>query len=130
MEFTKKLLICDDSMLVRKQLKDFIDGFKFEFDVIEAKDGEEAFELYKQQKPDLVIMDVVMPRSNGIETLKKIIEYNANARVIMLTSVGSRETIKEALAEGALDFMQKPWNKELLIQIIEKYMPKEVNYDA
>lgn len=126
----KKLLICDDSLLIRVQLKDFISSCNYTFDIIEAKDGEEAFELYKQEKPALVFLDVVMPKSTGIEALRNIMEFDADAKVVMLTSVGTKETIKEALNAGATDFMQKPWQKELLIQVIEKYIPCEVNFDA
>ncbi|OEF98338.1 response regulator [Desulfuribacillus alkaliarsenatis] len=130
MSKTKKLLICDDSLLIRMQLKDFISSCNYTFDLIEAKDGEEAYELYKQERPSLVFLDVVMPKLDGIACLRKIRELDPDAKVVMLTSVGTKEVIKDALQAGAADFMQKPWQKDTLVQMIDKFIPCEVNFDA
>jgi len=130
MASTKKLLICDDSLLIRMQLKDFISSCNYTFDIIEAKDGEEAYKLYQQEQPDLVFLDVVMPKLDGIACLQLIREFDQDAKVVMLTSVGTKEIVKEALKAGAVDFMQKPWQKDALIHVIEKYIPCEVDFDA
>lgn len=126
----KKVLICDDSLLIRTQLKDFISSCEYTIDVIEAADGEEAVALYKDHNPALVFLDVVMPKLNGIECLQAIREFDAEAKVVMLTSVGTKEVVKDALKYGAIDFMQKPWQKENLTNTIEKYIPCEVDLDA
>lgn len=127
---SKKLLICDDSLLIRMQLKDFISSCNYTFEIYEAKDGEEAFAMYQQLQPELVFLDVVMPKLDGISCLRQIREFDQNAKVVMLTSVGTKDVIKEALQAGALDFMQKPWRKEVLIQVIEKLIPCEVDFNA
>ena len=127
---TKKMLLCDDSMLIRMQLKDFISSCNYAFDMIEAKDGEEAYELYMKEKPDLVFLDVVMPKMDGIACLRKIREFDSEAKVVMLTSVGTKEIVKDALQAGAADFMQKPWKKEVLIEVIDKLVLCEVKDHA
>ncbi|OEH84225.1 hypothetical protein BHU72_12540 [Desulfuribacillus stibiiarsenatis] len=126
----KKLLICDDSLLIRMQLKDFISSCNYTFEIIEAQNGEEAYQMYLEHKPDLVFLDVVMPKSDGIECLRNIKAFDPAAIVVMLTSMGTKEVVKDALQAGASDFMQKPWQKDVLIHVIEKFIPCEVDFNA
>lgn len=113
------VLICDDSMLVRKKLKESLDKCGCN-ETLEASDGQTAVEMYKQHKPVLVFMDIVMPVQDGIEALKEIKNFNRQARVVMLSSSGTQTNLKKALEAGASDFIQKPWNQEQIVSIIAK----------
>jgi len=118
----KKILICDDSLLVRTQLRDFINGLQRPIDVFEAQDGKQAVDMYVKHKPDLVFLDVVMPDQNGIECLKRIKEVDPVAKVVMLSSSGTKQILKDALAAGAADFVQKPWTGEVISGILAKFL--------
>ena len=113
-----KVLICDDSMFARKKLNMTITGFGVK-EVYEATDGEEAIAKYNQYKPDVVFMDIIMPKVTGIEALKQITEANPDAKIIMASSVGTQGHLKEALKAGATDFLQKPITDEDAKKILE-----------
>ena len=115
----KKILVCDDSVLARKQLMDAVkevaDGATF----IEGKNGAEAVELYKSEKPDIVFMDIVMPEKDGNAALSEIREFDPDAVIIIVSSVGTQEQLKKAIQLGAKDFIQKPFEKNQIQEIIE-----------
>lgn len=115
-----KVLICDDSILARKQLKDIISTLGNPT-FIEASDGQEAIDKYKANKPDMVFLDIVMPKKDGNIVISEIIEYDPNAAIIIASSVGTQSQLKCALQAGAKDFVQKPLDKQLIIDVIEKY---------
>ena len=117
-EKQKTVLICDDSMLVRKKLRDSLEkgcGVR----VIEAKDGAAAVEIYQEQHPDLVFMDIVMPVKDGIAALQEIRAFDPQARVVMASSAGTQEHLRKAIDAGATDFVQKPFLEERLREIVE-----------
>lgn len=114
-----KVLICDDSMLARKHLEEYL--LKLECSIFKAKNGQEAVNIYKDEMPDIVLMDIVMPIKNGIEALCDIRLINPKAKVIMISSVGTETYLKEALKAGAVDFIQKPVEYENLEKILLKY---------
>ena len=111
-----KILICDDSSLIRKQLKDLL--MKMDCEVIEAVDGEEVFGIFKEVEPDLVFMDIVMPGADGLEALQKIKAYQQDAKVVMLSSIGTSTKLIQALKCGAMDFIQKPYTTEQISKVI------------
>lgn len=104
---TLKILISDDSILARKRLKDFLESLGCR-DILEVSDGQAAIDSYKENHPDLVFLDIVMPVKDGISAITEILEYDPNARVVMASSVGTQNNLKEALKAGAVDFIQKP----------------------
>ncbi|MBU3114346.1 response regulator [Clostridium lacusfryxellense] len=112
-----KVLICDDSMLIRKKLKEVLKSCGCN-DILEADNGQTAIDVYKENKPDLVFMDIIMPFKNGIEAVKEIIEFDNEAKVVMASSAGTKEHVKEAIKAGAFEFVQKPWEKEQINKII------------
>ncbi|MGE5422452.1 MAG: response regulator [Ignavibacteriales bacterium] len=116
----KKVLICDDSLLVRTQLHDFLNALGQNLTILEAADGTIALDVFKEHRPDLVLLDVVMPNLSGIECLKEIKKIDPNAVVIMVSSVGTAKILKEAIDAGAVDFVQKPWTQGLLAEVINK----------
>lgn len=114
----KKILIADDEKNMRwileKNLKD--EGFN----VIEAADGEEAFELFLDQEPDMAILDYRMPGIDGMEVLKRIKTINEKVPVIMITAHGSTDAAVEAMKLGAIDYISKPFDIEELKMTIKK----------
>ncbi len=119
-----KILLCDDSITVRKKLLQSLKKI-VDCEIFEAKNGQEAIEIYSTEKPDFVFMDIVMPFMDGIEALGQIIQIDEKAKVIMLSSVGTKENLQKALTLGAMDFVQKPWEEQSLSAIIQPYL-KEV----
>ena len=112
-----KILLCDDSILARKSLKKILNSFNYE-DIVEVADGQTVIDTYKILKPDVVFLDIVMPVKDGITAVKEIIEYDPDACIIMVSSVGTQTHLKEAIKSGAKDFIQKPVDPEQLKQIL------------
>jgi len=117
-EKQKTVLICDDSMLVRKKLRDSLEK-GCGVHVIEAKNGAAAVEIYQEQHPDLVFMDIVMPVKDGIAALQEIRALDPQARVVMASSAGTQEHLRKAIDAGATDFVQKPFLEERLREIVK-----------
>lgn len=115
-----KILICDDSMMIRRQLKNALLTID-SHDVVEAANGAEAIEAYKAHQPQLVFMDIIMPEINGIEAVRGIKNHDPMAKIVMLSSVGTSENLKEAIQAGAVDFMQKPVDMSLLTSTLNKF---------
>ncbi|MFC1617287.1 response regulator [Candidatus Margulisiibacteriota bacterium] len=103
-----KVLIVDDSIIIQKELeKFFVNHMSFQV-VGLGKDGNEAVELYKMHKPDLVTLDITMPNKSGLEALEEILKINPNAKVIMISVLDERNKISEAIAKGAVSYIVKP----------------------
>lgn len=115
-----KILIGDDSILARKQLKDIIllSGTPTFF---EASNGQETIDLYKKESPDIVFLDIVMPVKDGNAAIREIIEYDKDADIIVVSSVGTQSQLKAAIEAGAKDFIQKPLNPDLIRHIITSH---------
>lgn len=113
-----KVLVCDDSILSRKKLKDCIASFGCN-EIYEAADGEEAVNKYKEHHPDLVFMDIVMPKKDGIAAVTEILAADSNAKVVMASSVGTQSFLKDAIKAGAYDFLQKPLDPDQVKRIID-----------
>ena len=111
------ILICDDSILARKQLKDIILTMGSP-QFIEASDGQMAVEKYTQHHPDLVFLDIVMPKKDGNMAISEIMNLDSDAKIIIASSVGTQSQLKAALQAGAKDFIQKPLDKQQVINII------------
>jgi two-component system chemotaxis response regulator CheY len=115
---TLSCLIVDDSAFARFHLKRLMDSFD-NFIASEAANGSEAISEYKRLRPDIVLMDIVMPGIEGVETVRRICEADPTARVIMISSVSYREKVDEALAAGAKWFIPKPVTTDQLKRAIE-----------
>lgn len=113
-----KFLISDDSILERKRLKDILISAGCET-FFEAANGQEASEVYQKEHPDLVFLDIVMPIVDGIEAVKMIMDYDPNACIIMVSSVGTQKQIKAAIDAGAKDFIQKPYVSNQIVTLIK-----------
>ncbi|MBQ7989456.1 MAG: response regulator [Oscillospiraceae bacterium] len=114
-----KILVCDDSLFVRKKITNVLKNCGVT-ELYEAADGEQAVEMYNKYSPDLVLMDIVMPRMSGVEALKLILADDPKAKVVMASSVGTQENLKEAINAGAFDFLQKPISDTQLETLVRK----------
>lgn len=113
-----KVLVVDDSSFMRDILKDIINAEGNMEVVGEAENGAIGFEKYKELSPDLTTLDIVMANENGISSLKKILEYNPSANVIMVSSVGQDKYVNECLNIGAKGFVIKPFTAEDVVTTI------------
>lgn len=119
-----KVLVCDDSLLMRKKLKDSLSLCGCS-EIIEATDGQKAVDLYKENKPDVVFMDIVMPVKDGIKAVEEIKAFDEKAKVVMASSSGTKEHLKKAIDAGAFEFIQKPWEQHQIEKIINNLLRKE-----
>ncbi|MCI6910922.1 MAG: response regulator [Veillonellaceae bacterium] len=117
-----KILITDDSKLLRKKLRAELE--KLDCDVLEAENGKEAIMRDLTEQPDGIILDIVMPEVGGIETLQVIKDINPEIPVIMLSSAGTSQKLKQTLELGALDFIQKPYTSEQIKHAVERIRRK------
>ncbi|MCR4807514.1 MAG: response regulator [Lachnospiraceae bacterium] len=113
-----KILVCDDSILARKSMTAMLNSFGYN-SVIEVSNGEDAVNKYKEEKPDIVFLDIVMPVKDGITATREIIEFNPEAKIIVISSVGTQTHLREVIKAGAKDFIQKPVDADLLKQVLE-----------
>lgn len=116
-----KVLICDDSLLIRKKLRSILEKCKCK-EILEAPNGKIAVEMVKEQNPDLVFLDIVMPDKDGIEALDEIMKINPNIKVVMASSAGTKEHLRKALEKGAYDFIQKPITLDAVTNVVEKLL--------
>ena len=100
------VLVCDDSILSRKKLMDSLKELGCT-NITEAVDGEDVVNKYKENPTTIVFLDIVMPKKDGIDALKEILDFDSEAKVIMASSVGTQSYLKEAIQAGAKDFLQK-----------------------
>ncbi|AIF51179.1 response regulator [Pelosinus sp. UFO1] len=116
-----RILVCDDSAFMRMMLKRVLVDNGHEV-VGEAGDGMEAVQLYRQHKPDLITMDITMPKMDGIQAVTHIHEEDPLVRIIMVTALGQRAIITDALKAGASDFIVKPFDNIQVIETIKKVL--------
>lgn len=113
------ILIVDDALVMRKIIGSIAleSGWTI---AAEAENGLRGLELYQELRPDLVTMDLVMPIMGGLEALKKIHEFDANARIVVITAVDQKQTLADAIEAGASDFIVKPFQREHVKSVLLK----------
>jgi len=116
----KRVLIVDDAKIMRARIKSIAISAGWEV-CGEAANGEEGVKLYHETKPDLVTLDIVMPVMDGVATLTKLREEDADTKIVMVTAVNQREKLKECIRLGALDFVVKPFDTDTLKAFFVKY---------
>ena len=118
---SNRVLIADDSEFMRNLLREILEDTH---EIVgEAENGVEAVNLYEQEQPDVVMMDIVMPIRSGIEATDEITSNDPDANVIMCTSVGQEEKMKEAIKAGADGYITKPFQKPNVLQAINDVAP-------
>lgn len=112
------VLIVDDSRTSRRILNNIFTENGYEV-VGEAPDGQIGYEKYIELKPDLVTLDITMPVLDGLGSLEKIMQFDENAKVIMVTAAGQKSKMVEAIKFGASEFIQKPFEPEQILSVIQ-----------
>ena len=112
-----KIMMVDDAAFMRKVIKDALSKAGYT-DLPEAVDGADAFEKYKELKPDLVLMDITMPNMDGLEALKAIRGADSNANVVMCSAMGQETMVIDAIRSGAKDFIVKPFKPERVLKTV------------
>ena len=115
-----RILVVDDASFMRSVLKDIIKSNGLASEIFEAGDGIEGVKAYQKIKPDLVTMDVNMPRADGIQALRAILKINPQAKVIMITSVEEKHIVQDAIKLGARDYVVKPFDRSNVPLVINK----------
>ena len=119
-----RILVADDASFMRQMIREIIESEGHEV-IAEASDGVEAVEAYKQHQPDLVMMDIVMPRRSGIDAVKGLVQMDPNACVVMCSALGQESLVTEALQAGAKDFIVKPFKPASVLETINKVLEKD-----
>lgn len=114
-----KVLIVDDASFMRTMLKDILTSSGFDL-AGEAMDGVEAVQKFKELKPDIVTMDIVMPLKSGIDAVREIIAFNKDARIIMCSALGQESLVLEAINAGAKDFIIKPFDPDKVVEMVKR----------
>jgi len=116
------ILIVEDHELTRFGLKTTFDGVDFVGKILEAGSAEDAFDILKKEKIDLVIMDVGLPGMNGIDASKKIKNENSDIKIIMLTSHNDENAVLNSLKAGANAYCSKEINLQRLVQVVNSVL--------
>lgn len=122
---TKKILVVEDARFTWEMLKEMLSKNKGYEIVGHALDGVQAIEMYKKLNPDLVTMDIIMPKLNGVEAIKKILEFDKDAKILVVSAIGEVSVIKDALDAGAKDYLCKPFTTKKLMETIERVLSNE-----
>ena len=115
-----KILVTDDSKMARKMviktLQEALDDKNYE--ILEAQNGQESVDLYKEHNPNIVFMDLTMPVMDGFEALKRIKEFNENAKVVVISADIQKQAMDKVRELGALNFVKKPIDLKKMQQIL------------
>ena len=118
----KRILVVDDASFMRTVLKDIIKSNGLATEILEAGDGVDGVKAYQTSKPDLVTMDVNMPRADGIQALRAIMKIDPAAKVVMVTSVEQKQIVQDAMKLGARDYIVKPFDKTTVGLVLNKVL--------
>jgi two-component system chemotaxis response regulator CheY len=117
---TKRVLIVDDALIMRMRIKEIARDAGWEI-AGEADNGETGLALYRQLRPDLVTLDIVMPRMDGLTALRQIRDEDPLAKIVMVSAVDQKNKLTECIRLGAVDFIVKPFDKARLKSFFTKY---------
>ncbi len=115
------VLVCDDAIFMRTMITDILTQAGYEV-IGEAESGAQAVEKYRQLKPDLVTMDIVMPDMGGIEAVREICKVHPEARILMCSAMGQQALVVEAIQAGAKDFVVKPFQPSRVLEAVQRLL--------
>lgn len=114
-----KILIVDDAFVIREKLRIILKKAGHEV-VGEAGNGLQATLMYKRLQPDIVTMDITMPEMDGLEALKLIRKMDSSSKVVMVSAVGKEDAVREAIINGATNFIVKPFKEDKVIEVLSR----------
>ena len=114
-----RVLVADDASFMRQMIREIVESEGFEV-CGEASDGVEAVDEFKRLQPDVVTMDIVMPRKSGIDAVRGIVAIDPGACVVMCSALGQETLVTEAIQAGAKDFIVKPFKPDAVIETLKK----------
>jgi len=117
----RTVLICDDALFMRTMLAEIMEQAGFEV-VGQAATGAEAVRMYRELKPDIVTMDIIMPDMGGIEAVKSIINEFPDANIVMCSAMGQQALVIEAIQAGARDFVVKPFQPARVLEAVQRVL--------
>lgn len=115
---SKTLLVTDDALIIREMIKDAAQQAGWTI-VGEACNGQEAIDRYKELRPDAVTLDLVMPEYGGLHALEGILEFDSEAKVLVVSALEQTAVLKDAFSRGASDFVIKPFDKDQLLSTLD-----------
>ena len=115
------VLVCDDAIFMRTMIGDILTQAGFEI-VGEAESGLQAVQKYRELKPDLVTMDIVMPDMGGIEAVREICKQDPEAKILMCSAMGQQALVVEAIQAGAKDFVVKPFQPSRVLEAVQRVL--------
>lgn len=118
-----RIFIVDDAVFMRMMIKDILTQNGYQV-IGEAENGRVAVEKYKELRPDLTTMDITMPEMDGINAVKEIRKFDAQAAIIMCSAMGQQAMVIDAILAGARDFVVKPFEPERVIEAVSKALKK------
>ena len=117
----KTVLICDDAVFMRTMLADILTQAGFAV-IGQAKTGAEAVDKYRELRPDLVTMDIVMPDMGGIDAVRTIMTEYPDAKILMCSAMGQQSLVIEAIQAGARDFIVKPFQPSRVLEAVQRVL--------
>lgn len=112
-----KVLIADDSETIRLVLNDILSIDEHEI-VAEACDGAEAVDFYRQHNPEIILLDLAMPKKDGLTVVKELLEYDPNAKIILITASDDQKIISQCLELGAKSYIPKPFDFNTVLKTV------------
>jgi two-component system chemotaxis response regulator CheY len=117
-----RVMAVDDSKVSLLTIKRHLDDTEFEL-ASSIQSATEALARYDEVKPDIVLLDVVMPDMDGVTLLEKLRAHDGNATIIMVSSLGTKEKVMECMEKGAASFLMKPYDKDGLVKVLRASTP-------
>lgn len=117
----RRVLICDDALFMRNMLSEILVQAGYEVSG-QAASGQEAVKLYRELKPDLVTMDIIMPDMGGIDAVRVIVREDPEANIVMCSAMGQQNLVIDAIQAGARDFVVKPFQPSRVLEAVQRVL--------
>ena len=126
---SKRLLVVDDALIIREMIKNAATAVGWEI-VGEGSDGAQAVELYERLRPDVMTLDLVMPKYDGMYALRNILSKHPDAKIVVVSALEQRTVLTESFKLGAADFVVKPFQKQALLDTLAQLVPEAADATA
>jgi len=111
------LVIVDDAAFIREAVRNLVRNTEIEI-IGEAEDGDEALAVIAEKNPDVVLMDMILPKKNGIDVTKEVLEQNPNVKIVACSTEGQENMLMKALDAGCVNFLAKPFTQDEFLKVV------------